>query len=80
MSDPAIPNTDRRPAVVKGELVWLPALPGLLRSGGQDLPPVEREELWDCLAAAVIAQANFDAVGFTAERPLDLRSDDAPAE
>lgn len=61
-------------------MVWLPALPGLLRSGGQDLPPVDRSELWDCLAAAVMAQANFDAVGFTAVRPIDLRSDGTPAE
>ena len=80
MSEPAIPEDDRRPAIVNGNLVWLPALPGLLRSGGLDLPPVDRSELWDCLAAAIIAQASFDAVGFTAERPLDLRSDDAPAE
>ncbi|NNF56015.1 MAG: hypothetical protein HKN03_16435 [Acidimicrobiales bacterium] len=80
MPEPAIPEDDRRPAVVNGDLVWLPTLPGLLRSGGQELPPVERAELWDCLAAAVNAQANFDAVGFTAERPIDLRSDGSPAE
>ena len=58
--------------VVDGEVVWLPTLAGLLRGETAELPSPERSDLWSTLAAAVIAQATFDEIGFTAEPVLDL--------
>jgi hypothetical protein len=57
---------DTRPAVVNGKLVWVPA-------EGMDAPGSERHlDRWSALAAAVLAQAAFDELGFTAEPPIDL--------
>ncbi len=64
--------SERRPAVIDGELVWLPTLAGLLQGETAVLPSPERSDLWSSLAAAVMAQATFDDIGFTAEPVLDL--------
>lgn len=64
---------DRRPVVVDGDVVWLPTLAGLLKGEKATLPSADRSDLWSTLAAAVMAQATFDEIGFTAEPVLDLR-------
>ncbi len=66
-------RTERRPAVVDGEVVWLPTLAGLLRGETAELPSPDRSDLWSTLAAAVVAQTTFDEIGFTAEPLVDLR-------
>ncbi|NNE94904.1 MAG: hypothetical protein HKN24_02650 [Acidimicrobiales bacterium] len=66
--------TDRRPAVVDGQVVWLPTLAGLLRGEKATMPSLERTDLWSTLAAAVVAQATFDEIGFTPQPVLDLRA------
>ena len=66
-------HLDRRPVVVDGEVVWLPTLAGLLNGEKAALPSTDRADLWSTLAAAVMAQATFDEIGFTAEPVLDLR-------
>lgn len=65
--------SDRRPAVIDGELVWLPTLSGILRGEKAVLPSADRADLWSSLAAAVMAQAAFDEAGFTAEPLIDIR-------
>ena len=65
---------DRRPAVVDGEVVWLPTLAGLLRGEKAAVPSLERTDLWSTLAAAVVAQATFDEIGFSPDPVVDLRS------
>ncbi len=66
-------SLDRRPVVVDGDVVWLPTLAGLLKGETATLPSADRSDLWSTLAAAVMAQATFDEIGFTAEPVLDLR-------
>jgi hypothetical protein len=68
------PNrNERRPAVVDGEVVWLPTLAGLLKGETVELPSPDRSHLWTTLAAAVVAQATFDEIGFTTQPVMDLR-------
>ena len=66
-------HLERRPVVVDGDVVWLPTLAGLLKGETASLPSTSRSDLWSTLAAAVMAQATFDEIGFTAEPVLDLR-------
>jgi hypothetical protein len=48
-----------RPAVVDGEVVWLPTLAGLLR-GDRSVAPAPRLELWAALAAAMVSDDAFE--------------------
>ncbi|MBT8241832.1 MAG: hypothetical protein KJN63_11455 [Acidimicrobiia bacterium] len=66
-------RNERRPAVVDGQVVWLPTLAGLLRGETAELPSPDRSNLWNTLAAAVVAQATFDEIGFTPQPVVDLR-------
>ncbi len=59
---------DSRPAVVDGKLVWVAAR----RDETRRVPPPSRFDRWNALAAAVMAQAVFDELGFTSEPPIDL--------
>jgi hypothetical protein len=59
---------DSRPAVVDGKLMWVP----VPADENRRVPPEGRFKRWNALAAAVLAQAAFDEVGFTREPPIDL--------
>ena len=52
-------NTDARPAVVDGEVVWLPTLAGLLR-GESGSAPVPKGDLWGALTAATSSEVAFE--------------------
>lgn len=55
-------ESDVRPAVVEGQVVWLPTLSGLLGGVVATEPVANRQELWAALAAAVMSDAAFDAL------------------
>lgn len=52
-------NTDARPTVVDGEVVWLPTLAGLLR-GESGSSPAPKGDLWSALTAASTSEVAFD--------------------
>ncbi len=54
------PNT--RPAVVDGQVVWLPTLTGILDGAPSVIPTENKQDLWIALAAAVMSEAAFDAL------------------
>ena len=64
-------NSNARPAVVDGEVVWLPTLVGLL-NGESGTAPVPKRDLWSVLTAAAASAAAFERLEAQMAEGLDL--------